>query len=74
MLERTDYRQLPLRDVRGRGDDRWDNVQELQNVAAGYDELAPDAALAAFLEDVALISDADTDRRTTRGDATARSR
>ena len=35
-------------------------MQELRNVAAEYDGLEPEHALVAFLEDVALISDADT--------------
>ena len=43
----------------GDGEERWENVQELRNVAAQYDELEPEHALASFLEDVALISDVD---------------
>ena len=49
-------------------EERWANVEELRNVAAEYDGLAPGHGLASFLEDVALVSDADTmrGRRTNR--------
>ncbi len=40
-------------------EERWQNVLELRTVARNYDALAPDAALSAFLEDVALVSDVD---------------
>jgi DNA helicase-2/ATP-dependent DNA helicase PcrA len=62
LLERTAYRRYIYETFEedGAADERWANIQELQNVAAGYDGLAPDAALVAFLQDVALISDADT--------------
>ena len=39
--------------------ERWQNVEELRNVASDYDGLAPEHGLASFLEDVALISDQD---------------
>ena len=58
VLERIDYRQLPAGEFED-GEDRWDNIQELRTVAAQYDDLAPDAALLAFLEDIALMSDID---------------
>jgi DNA helicase-2/ATP-dependent DNA helicase PcrA len=38
---------------------RWENVQELRNVAAQYEEVETDATLAEFLEEVALVSDVD---------------
>ena len=38
---------------------RWENVQELRSVAAQYGELEGDSSLAAFLEEVALVSDVD---------------
>jgi DNA helicase II / ATP-dependent DNA helicase PcrA len=41
------------------GDERWDNVQELRTVAETYHQLAPQDALTAFLESVALVSDVD---------------
>ena len=40
-------------------DNRWANVQELVTVTEGYAEIAPGAALDAFLEDVALVADVD---------------
>ena len=54
------------------GEERWANIQELRNVAAHYDELAPAPgddldeanggadALGLFLQEVALVSDVDT--------------
>jgi DNA helicase-2/ATP-dependent DNA helicase PcrA len=79
VLERIDYRQylLDSSDNSEQGIERWQNVEELCNLAAQYDEAAgqiererdpdderPDdtvarSALAAFLEDVALVSDVD---------------
>lgn len=41
------------------GRDRWANVVELQNVAANYANLPQESQLAAFLEEVALVSDVD---------------
>ena len=38
---------------------RWENVQELRNVAAQYEEVETDSTLAQFLEEVALVSDVD---------------
>ena len=40
-------------------DVRWENVQELRNVASQYEEAEEDSSLAAFLEEVALVSDID---------------
>jgi DNA helicase-2/ATP-dependent DNA helicase PcrA len=61
VLEETGYRRY-LFDTfdEGEAEERWANVGELRNVASEYDGLAPGNALVAFLEDVALISDADT--------------
>ncbi len=58
VLARTDYRRFLLEDP-AKGEERWENVQELRAVATQYDELAPPEALARFLEDVALITDVD---------------
>jgi DNA helicase-2/ATP-dependent DNA helicase PcrA len=74
VLDRVDYRRYLLDGGEG-GEERWANVEELCNMAAQYDEAAeqierdpdddrPDetvarSALAAFLEDVALVSDVD---------------
>jgi DNA helicase-2/ATP-dependent DNA helicase PcrA len=42
------------------GGDRWNNVQELRNVAASYQNLPREAQLPTFLEEVALVADIDT--------------
>jgi len=47
------------------GEERWENVQELRAVTAQYDELKAEHALAAFLEDAALITDVDSYDETT---------
>ncbi|OGZ49194.1 MAG: hypothetical protein A3C84_01700 [Candidatus Ryanbacteria bacterium RIFCSPHIGHO2_02_FULL_48_12] len=48
-----------MRDGTPEGEDRWANVQELFTVTQGYDALEAPAGTQKFLEDVALISDAD---------------
>ncbi len=58
LLESIDYRQYLLAEFED-GEDRWDNVEELRNVAAEYDELAPEASLPTFLEEAALMTDTD---------------
>ena len=58
VLERTSYRRHLLEDLED-GEERWENVQELVNVAAQYDDLEPASALSTFLEDVALVADTD---------------
>jgi DNA helicase II / ATP-dependent DNA helicase PcrA len=40
--------------------DRWENVQQLRSTVEQYDNLSGDEALTLFLEEVALVSDADT--------------
>ncbi|HLB23920.1 MAG TPA: UvrD-helicase domain-containing protein [Dehalococcoidia bacterium] len=64
VLERTSYRQYLYgeaeEDEADEADERWENIGELRNVASEYDGLAAGHGLVAFLEDVALISDADT--------------
>ena len=61
----TDYRGWLARrqsdkDGDEEAEDRWANVQELVTVAdKQYSKIAPGAALDAFLEDVALVSDVD---------------
>ena len=40
--------------------DRWDNVLQLRSTVEQYDTLAHEEALTTFLEEVALVSDADT--------------
>ncbi|MBI4333739.1 MAG: UvrD-helicase domain-containing protein [Chloroflexi bacterium] len=41
------------------GEDRWENIQELQSSARDYEVLPPGEALGAFLEKVALVQDVD---------------
>ena len=55
----TDYREWIMRQSDEDAVDRWENVQELLTVADNYSEIAPGAALDAFLEDVALVADID---------------
>jgi len=57
IIEATDYRPYILSE--SRGEERWENVEELRSVAATYDELKPQDALSALLEDVALVTDVD---------------
>ena len=59
VLERTAYRGY-LYDEFEDADQRWENVEELRNVASEYDGLVPGEGLVSFLQDVALITDADT--------------
>ncbi len=61
VLERTTYRQFLFDEYEEEeAEERWANVGELRNVASEYDGLAAGNGLVSFLEDVALISDADT--------------
>ncbi len=57
ILEHTKYRAY-IQDKED-GEDRWENIVELRNVASEYNELAPEEALTAFLEKVSLVSDLD---------------
>ena len=61
LLGQLDYRAWLQRQAESpeEAESRWENVQELVTVAEGYAEVAPGAALDAFLEDVALIADID---------------
>jgi DNA helicase-2/ATP-dependent DNA helicase PcrA len=69
VLERSGYARF-LQDGTEEGEERWANVQELRAKAQGYDELTPDNALAAFLEDVSLVQDVDQlDEQGNRGEA-----
>ena len=61
VLEHTAYRRYLFAECEeSEAEERWANVGELRNVAAEYDGLEPGHALVSFLEDVALVSDADT--------------
>src|SRR6266852_2261572 len=70
ILERSGYKEFLQRDTTEEGEERWANVQELRNKAQNYDELAPENALSAFLEDVSLVQDVDQlDEDGNNGDA-----
>jgi len=68
VLEKTGYARF-LQDGTEEGEERLANVEELRSKAANYDELAPENALAAFLEDVTLVQDVDQLDEGGRGDA-----
>jgi DNA helicase-2/ATP-dependent DNA helicase PcrA len=57
ILEHTGYREYIL--AKEDGDERWENITELRNVASEYNELDTEEALTAFLEKVSLVSDID---------------
>ena len=59
ILLETDFREWLERQSEEDAEERWENVQELVTVAERYAPIAPGAALDAFLEDVALVSDVD---------------
>jgi len=61
ILVKTRYREWLVRqaDSETEAESRWENVQELITVTENYSEIAPGAALDAFLEDVALVADVD---------------
>ena len=59
VIEKTRHREYLTEAFPVDGEERWENVMELRNVAAQFDELEPEHALMRFLEDVALMSDAD---------------
>ena len=58
-VDKTRYRDYLTDAFPVDGEERWENVMELRNVAAQFDELEPEHALMRFLEDVALMSDTD---------------
>ena len=47
VIERTGYRDYLTDAFPVDGEERWENVQELRNVAAQFDELEPEHALCA---------------------------
>ena len=59
VIEKTRYRDYLIDSLPGRRRGALGERQELRNVAAQFDELEPEHALMRFLEDVALMSDAD---------------
>jgi ATP-dependent DNA helicase UvrD/PcrA len=57
ILESARYKEYIL--AKEDGEERWENIAELRNVAGEYDELSPADALTSFLEKVSLVSDTD---------------
>jgi DNA helicase-2/ATP-dependent DNA helicase PcrA len=57
-LVRSGYRDF-VRDGTPEGQERWDNLLELRGVTQEFAAMDPHEALSAFLEQVALVSDAD---------------
>ena len=58
VLERSGYKRY-TRDEAERGEERWENLQELRNTAKEFQDLRGVEALSAFLESVTLVSDVD---------------
>lgn len=58
ILDSTGYARH-LRDGTDEGEERWENVVELRNVAVDFEAMAPREGLAALLESVALVADVD---------------
>jgi DNA helicase-2/ATP-dependent DNA helicase PcrA len=63
LIERVGYHHYLLSKVNG--EERWENILELRTVAEEYQYMAPLVGLRSFLEEVALISDADSYEETT---------
>ncbi|HWP62408.1 MAG TPA: UvrD-helicase domain-containing protein [Candidatus Binatia bacterium] len=61
VLERSGYRAM-LADGSEENAERWANLLELRRVTERYEDLAPGDALDRFLEDTALVAEADTYR------------
>jgi len=57
ILGHTGYREYIL--GKEDGEERWENITELRNVASEYNELDTEEALTTFLEKVSLVSDID---------------
>jgi DNA helicase-2/ATP-dependent DNA helicase PcrA len=57
ILQHTGYRKYILN--KEDGEERWENITELRNVASEYNELDTEEALTTFLEKVSLVSDID---------------
>lgn len=58
MIARTGYKAF-IKDKTPEGEERWENLQELQKVTHDFTNVEGDEALALFLENVALVSDVD---------------
>jgi DNA helicase-2/ATP-dependent DNA helicase PcrA len=60
VVERSGYKEYILNEANGDGEERWENILELRSVAQkDYGDLSPQECLAAFLEEVTLVSDVD---------------
>ena len=59
VLAAVEYRAHLERSDAAHAETRWENVQELVDVARQYQDLEGDASLASFLEEVALVADVD---------------
>lgn len=59
IIEKANYEKL-YRDKTEKGEERWQNLQELLSVAEDYSALPLNEALQQFLEDVSLMQEADT--------------
>ena len=60
VVERSGYKEYILNEGNGDGQERWENILELRSVAQkDYGDLSPQESLAAFLEEVTLVSDVD---------------
>lgn len=59
VLEKTRYHDYLREHFENDAEERWENIEELVNVATQFDELESEHALMRFLEDVALMSDTD---------------
>ncbi|MSQ43674.1 MAG: hypothetical protein EXR45_05640 [Chloroflexi bacterium] len=68
LLKRTGFREYLLEHRDDNGEERWENVQELMSVVTEYGVSGADEGLRLFLENAALVSDADTIRAGPRDD------
>ncbi len=68
LLTRTGFREYLLEHRDDNGEERWENVQELKSVVTEYGASGADEGLRLFLENAALVSDADTIRAGPRDD------
>ncbi len=68
LLKRTGFREYLLEHRDDNGEERWENVQELKSVVTEYGASGADEGLRLFLENAALVSDADTIRAGPRDD------
>ncbi|MBC8163700.1 MAG: UvrD-helicase domain-containing protein, partial [Roseiflexaceae bacterium] len=60
VFERVGFQEALVREYgEDEGNDRWNNVVEIQNVAAQYVNMPRETQLATFLEEVALVADVD---------------